>query len=54
MLRIETTVNLLTPFKHHRQVEQSRGTKETKWASMRKTLYSLPALREILEAANRR
>ena len=54
VLRIETTVNDLTFFKHYREVEHRDGTKETKWASMQKTIYSLPALREILEAANRR
>ena len=54
LLRIETTVNDLTFFKHYRQVEHRDGTKETKWASMQKTIYSLPALRELLEAANRR
>jgi len=54
ILRIETTVNDLTFFKHYRQVEHRDGTKETKWASMQKTIYSLPALREILQAANRR
>jgi hypothetical protein len=54
ILRIETTVNDLTFFKHYREVEHRDGTRETKWASMQKTIYSLPALREILEAANRR
>jgi hypothetical protein len=54
ILRIETTVNDLTFFKHYREVEHRDGTQETKWASMQKTIYSLPALREILEAANRR
>ena len=54
ILRIETTVNDLTFFKHYREVEHRDGTKETKWASMQKTIYSLPALREILQAANRR
>src|SRR3954451_3271381 len=54
MLRIETTVNDLTFFKHYREVEHRDGSKETKWASMQKTIYSLPALRERLEAANRR
>jgi hypothetical protein len=46
ILRIETTVNDLTFFKHYREVEHRDGTKETKWASMQKTIYSLPALRE--------
>ena len=54
ILRIETTVNDLTFFKHYREVEHRDGTKETKWASMQKTIYSLPALRELLEAANQR
>jgi len=54
ILRIETTVNDLTFFRHYREVEHRDGSKETKWASMQKTIYSLPALRELLEAANRR
>ena len=54
ILRIETTVKDLTFFKHYREVEHRDGSRETKWASMQKTIYSLPALRELLEAANRR
>jgi hypothetical protein len=54
ILRIETTVNDLTFFRHYREVEHRDGSRETKWASMQKTSYSLPALRELLEAANRR
>jgi hypothetical protein len=54
ILRIETTVNDLSFFKHYREVEHRDGSTETKWASMQKTIYSLPALRKILEAANRR
>jgi hypothetical protein len=54
ILRIETTVNDLTFFKHYREVEHRDGSRETKWASMQKTIYSLAALRELLEAANRR
>jgi len=54
ILRIETTVNDLTFFKHYREVEHRDGAREIKWASMQKTIYSLPALRELLEAANRR
>ena len=49
ILRIETTVNDLTFFKHYREVEHRDGTKETKWADMQKTIYSLPALRELLD-----
>src|SRR5436853_5651769 len=54
ILRIETTVNDPTFFKHYREVEHRDGSRETKWAAMQKTIYSLPALRELLEAANRR
>src|SRR6202030_1067889 len=43
ILRIETTVNDLTFFKHYREVEHRDGSRETKWASMQKTIYSLPA-----------
>jgi hypothetical protein len=54
ILRIETTVNDVTFFKHYREVEHRDGVKEIKWAPMQKTIYSLPALRELLEASNRR
>jgi len=54
ILRIETTVNDVSFFKHYREVEHRDGTKEKKYAEMQKTIYSLPALRELLLAANRR
>ena len=54
ILRIETTVHDLTFFKHYREVDHRDGSRETKWTSMQKTIYSLPALRELLAAANRR
>jgi hypothetical protein len=54
VLRIETTVNDVTFFRHHRTVEHRDGSSEVKLASMQKTIYSLPPLREILVAANRR
>jgi hypothetical protein len=54
ILRLETTVNNVSFFKHHREVEHRDGTKETKLAPMQKTLHSLGALRELLLAANRR
>ena len=38
ILRIETTVNDLTFFRHYREVEHRDGTKETKWAAMQKTI----------------
>jgi len=52
--RTNCTVNDLTFFKHYREVEHRDGSRETKWAAMQKTIYSLPALRELLAAANRR
>jgi hypothetical protein len=54
VLRIETTANDVSFFKHHRQVEHRDGTSETRLAPMQKTIYSLGALRELLAAANRR
>jgi hypothetical protein len=54
VLRLETTVNDVSFFQHHRTVEHRDGTTETKLAPMRKTLYSLGPLRELLGAANRR
>jgi len=54
VLRIETTVNDVSFFRHHRTVEHRDGTTETKLAPMQKTIYSLAPLRELLLAANRR
>ncbi len=54
ILRIETTVNDVSFFQHYRTVEQRDGTTVTKWAPMKKSIYSLPALREVMLAANRR
>jgi hypothetical protein len=54
LLRIETTVNDVSFFKHHRKVEHRDGTWEMKDAPLKKSIYSLPILRELMEAANRR
>jgi hypothetical protein len=54
VLRIETTSNDVTSFKHHRRVEHRDGTWEMKNAPVKKTIYSLPDLQELLRAANRR
>ena len=54
ILRIETTLNDVSFFKHHRKVEHRDGTWEMKDASLKKSIYSLPILRELMEAANRR
>lgn len=54
VLRIETVVNDVSFFKHHRTVEHRNGTKEQKLASVRKTIYSLGVLARLLHAANQR
>jgi len=54
VLRIETTANDVTFFKHHRRVEHRDGSWSMKNAPVRKTIYSLPVLRDLMGAANRR
>lgn len=54
ILRIETTTLDVTFFRHYREVEQRDGTTAMKYAPMKKTIYSLGALREVLAAVNRR
>ncbi len=54
ILRIETTVNNVTLFKHYRTVEHHDGFKTQQLSSMKKNIYSLNPLRECLLAANRR
>lgn len=55
ILRIETTANNVSFFKHHRKVEHRDAATEFKLAPVRKTIYSLfPDLRELLAAVNRR
>jgi hypothetical protein len=54
ILRIETTVNNVSFFKQYRKVQHRDGTTTTKWAPMKKTIYSLPALQDLLQAANQR
>jgi len=54
ILRIETTVNNVSFFKHYRQVQHRDGTTTMRWAPMKKTIHSLPALQESLSASNQR
>jgi len=54
IVRIEVTVNDLSFFKQHREVQHPDGSHELKDAPMKQTSYSLPALRELLVAANQR
>lgn len=54
ILRIEPTVNNVAFFKHYRQVQHRDGSTTMCWAPMKKTIHSLPALRELLFATNQR
>lgn len=54
ILRIETTVNQVSFFKQYRQVQHRDGSTSMRWAPMKRTIYSLPALQEVLLAANQR
>ena len=53
-LRIETTINDLSFFKHYRPVEHRDGSQSPKMAPMKKGLYSLGALAKLMRAANHR
>jgi len=52
--RIETTTNDVCFFKHHRKVEHRNGAPTRDLAPVKKTIYSLIDLREILFGYNRR
>jgi DNA-binding transcriptional ArsR family regulator len=54
VLRIETTANDVSFFKHHRLVEHRHGPASEALAPVRKTIYSLGCLRAILLGCNRR
>ena len=54
VLRIETTTNDVSFFKHHRRVEHRDRPASRGVAPVKKTIYSLIDLREILLGCNRR
>jgi hypothetical protein len=54
VLRIETTANDVSFFKHHRKVEHRDGPPTRELAPVKKSIYSLIDLREILRGCNRR
>jgi len=54
VLRIETTTSDVSFFQCRRSVASRDGTRDFRWAPVRKTLYSLNRLPEILGACNRR
>lgn len=54
ILRIETVANDVTFFKHHRKVEHRDGSFSMKNAPLKKSIYSLPLLADLMWASNRR
>ena len=54
VLRIETTTNDVSFFKHHRKVEHRQGPPTRELAPVKKSIYSLIDLRDILLGCNRR
>ncbi|MCP4985093.1 MAG: MarR family transcriptional regulator [Colwellia sp.] len=54
VLRIETTVNNVSFFKQYRQVQHRDGTISSKYAPMKKTIYSLSPLTETIQAIHTR
>lgn len=54
ILRIETTTNDVSFFKHHRKVEHREGSSTYELAGLKKSIYSLIDLREILLGCNQR
>lgn len=54
LLRIEVTVNDVTFFNQRREVTHRDGTTSIEWTLMQKSIYSLPALQETLQAVNQR
>jgi hypothetical protein len=54
VLRVETTVNDVSFFKHHRKVEHQNGSTTRELAPLKKTIYSLIDLADILLGCNQR
>jgi hypothetical protein len=54
VLRIETTTNNVSQFRRKREVQSHDGSKENKIAPMKKNIYSLYILAQLLKDSNRR
>ena len=54
ILRIETTSNDISFFKHFREVVHRDGTKSHEMAPLKKNIYSLSFLKDNLKASNKR
>ena len=48
ILRIETTSNDITFLKHFRDIAKRDGSIETKYASMKKSIYSMETIDRII------
>lgn len=54
ILRIETTTNDVSFFKHYREVVHRDGSRSNKLTGLKKSIYSLSFLQNSLKSANRR
>jgi hypothetical protein len=54
ILRVETTVNDISFFKHYREVVHRDGTKSNEVARLKSGIYSLGYLADILKSSNKR
>ncbi len=54
ILRIETTTNDVSFFKHYREVEHRNGNKSMQYAHLKKNIYSLTPLTFLFKASNKR
>ncbi len=54
ILRIETTTNDVSFFKHYREVEHRNGTKSMEYAPLKKNIYSLTLLSLLFKSSNKR
>lgn len=54
ILRIETTTNDVSFFKHYREVVHRDASRSNQLTGLKKNIYSLPLLQESLKAANKR
>jgi hypothetical protein len=54
ILRIETTTNDVSFFKHYREVEHRGGSTTMKFAPLKKNIYSLTLLGMLFRASNKR
>lgn len=54
ILRLETTINDVSFFKHYREVVHLDGTRSMKMAHLKKNIFSLPLLKDNMHACNKR